>query len=70
MAFAVAVTCAMPELPVMAEVEESVALAPLEGARVMNADYALVELQSSDNLTTWTAASPARRYWRLKVTLR
>ena len=36
-----------------------------------NADCAALTLESSDDLTNWTTvASPSRRYWRLKVTLR
>ena len=36
-----------------------------------NADCALLELQSSDDLNNWSApASPARRYWRWQATLR
>jgi Lamin Tail Domain len=46
-------------------------LHPLKAAPLPNADCALVEHQSSDDLTNWTtAASPARRYWRWRVTLR
>jgi hypothetical protein len=45
---------------------------PVAATPVLNADHALVELQTSDDLSTWTAAasSPWRRYWRWKVTLR
>jgi hypothetical protein len=36
-----------------------------------NADSAIVELESSDDLTSWfSPVSPSRRYWRLRVTLR
>lgn len=46
-------------------------LDPLKATPLPNADCALVEYQSSDDLTNWTApASPARRYWRWRVTLR
>ena len=46
-------------------------LPPITATPLPNADSAIVELQSSDDLSTWTAAaSPSRRYWRWKVTLR
>lgn len=37
-----------------------------------NADSAIISLESSNDLATWsaTATSPIRRYWRLRVTLR
>ncbi len=44
---------------------------PLSATALPNADCAIAELQTSDDLTTWTAAtSPTRRYWRWTVTLR
>ena len=46
-------------------------LPPTQAPVLPNADSAIVILESSDDLNTWTnAASPWRRYWRLKVTLR
>lgn len=47
------------------------ALDPLKATPLPNADFAIVEYQSSHDLVSWAAAaSPARRYWRWKVTLR
>jgi len=39
---------------------------PVAATPLPNADFAILELQSSDDLTNWSAAagSPARRYWR------
>lgn len=47
------------------------AATPLKAAPLPNADCALVEHQTSDDLTNWTTAgSLTRRYWRWKATLR
>jgi len=45
---------------------------PLTATPLPNADFAILELQSSDDLTNWSdaAASPERRYWRWRATLR
>ena len=44
---------------------------PLPATPLPNADCAITEFQASDDLIDWTGAtSPARRFWRWKVTLR
>ncbi len=44
---------------------------PTWAAPLPNADCAIITLETSDDLITWTTASnPSRRYWRLRATQR